>query len=152
MAAAIGHRHRIPSGRVLLAMVALGLAASAARTDWGGPGAPPPPRGQASMPQMPQLGGPNTLLGAGGAYAGTPDPYGLNPRIKRMFRLGTHKEPAAVPPSYYYPQMGYNQGGPAYNPTGYPNGAYGQAQGTLVFPHHTFLRSPRDFFMLDLNK
>lgn len=140
--------------RLLLALFALGLTTSAARTDWGGPGAPPKGGyGQPSgAPQVPQMGGnPNTLFGQGNAYSGTPDPYGLNPRLKRMFRLGTHKEPATVPPSYYYPQMGYGQGGPAYNPNGYPGG-YGQAQGTLVFPHHPHIRSPRDFFMLDLNK
>lgn len=137
--------------RMLLAVIACGLAASAARADWGGPGAPPTKGGGPSMPSLPQLAGPNTLLGAGNAYTGNADPYGLNPRLKRLFRLSTHKEPATVPPSYYYPQMGYNQGGPAYNPYGYPGG-YGQAQGTLAFPHHTYLRSPRDFFMLDLNK
>jgi len=32
---------------------------------------------------------------------------------------------------------------PAYNP--YPNGT----PGTLVFPHHQYIRSPRDFFMVD---
>lgn len=32
---------------------------------------------------------------------------------------------------------------PAANP--YPNGT----PGTLVFPHHQFIRSPRDFFMVD---
>jgi len=66
-----------------------------------------------------------------------------------MFRMGTHREPAQVPPSYYYPLMGYNQGGPAYNPTGYPVGAYPPAQGTLVFPNHPFVRSPRDYFMVE---
>ncbi len=94
------------------------------------------------------LGGPNTLLGQGEPYNGVaPDKYGLNPRIKRMFRLGG----TGAPPSSYYPQMGYNQSGPAYNPNGYPPGAYGPAQGTLVFPHQSFVRSPRDFFMLDLS-
>jgi hypothetical protein len=133
--------------RMLLAVAALGLAAGAARADWGG-NTPPPsgPQGHGAMPSMPQLGGPNTLLGMGEPYNGVaPDRYGLHPRIKRVFRM-------SGPPSQYYPQMGYNQNGPAYNPTGYPPGAYGPAQGTLVFPHHPFVRSPRDFFMLDLNK
>lgn len=138
--------------RMLVALAALGLVSSAARTDWGGPGAPPPPQGQGPAPNF-QIGGPNTLLGAGGPYNGVaPDCYGMNPRLKKMFRIASHKEPAQLPPSYYYPQMGYNQGGPAYNPYGYPYGAYGPAQGTLVFPHQTFIRSPRDYFMLDLNK
>ena len=46
--------------------------------------------------------------------------------------------------------------GPAYNPQGFPPGAYGpngpMMQGTLAFPHQPFIRSPRDYFMLDLNK
>jgi len=25
-------------------------------------------------------------------------------------------------------------------------------QGTLVFPNHPFVRSPRDYFMVDVNK
>lgn len=139
--------------RMLMAVAALGLVAGAVRADWGGPGGPPPGAGAGGMPQVPQIGGPNTLLGMGDPYNGVaPDKYGLHPRIKRMFRIGTPREPAQVPPSYYYPQMGYNQGGPAYNPNGYPPNGYGAAQGTLAFPHHPFVRSPRDFFMLDLNK
>jgi hypothetical protein len=135
--------------RMLMAMAALGLIAGAVRADWGGPGGPPPTTGPA---QVPQIGGPNTLLGLGDPYNGTaPDKYGLNPRIKRFFRLNTPRQPATVPPSYYYPQMGYGQNGPAYNPTGYPPGAYGAAQGTLVFPHHALIRSPRDYFMYDPN-
>lgn len=136
--------------RMLLALAAVGLAAGAARADWGGPGAPScPPGGKV---EMPQVGGPNTLVGLGDPYNGVaPDKYGLNPRLKKLFRLGGPGMPAQVPPSYYYPMMGYGQGGPAYNPTGYPPGAYGQAQGTLVFPHHPFVRSPRDYFMYDVN-
>ncbi|HEY1188957.1 MAG TPA: hypothetical protein VGE74_14980 [Gemmata sp.] len=131
--------------RVLMTVVLLGLAAGAARADWGGArgAAPVAPQGGA-MPQaggVPQPGGPNTLLGMGNPYNGVaPDPYGLHPRIKRLFHLGS------------YGQRGYGQQGPAYNPNGYPPGAYGPAQGTLVFPNHPFVRSPRDFFMLDLNK
>ncbi|MBY0461385.1 MAG: hypothetical protein K2V38_29055, partial [Gemmataceae bacterium] len=124
--------------------IVAGLTAGAAHADWGGPKPPAPPQGQGAMPV---IGGPNTLLGAGGPYNGvSPDPYGLNPRLRRMFRLGS----SGPSPSSYYPQMGYTQSGPAYNPTGYPPGAYGPAQGTLAFPHHPYTRSPRDFFMLDL--
>ena len=138
--------------RMLLAAVAVGLVVGAARADWGGPKPPaaPPQGGQAAPPAM-GLGAPNTLLSAGEPYNGVaPDKYGMNPRIKKLFRLNTAQP--QLPPSAYYPQMGYGQGGPAYNPTGYPPGAYGPAQGTLVFPHQPFVRSPRDFFMLDLNK
>lgn len=124
--------------RFLITMVAVGLAAGAARADWGGRGAAPaaPPGGA-----MPQVGGPNTLIGMGEPANGyAPDPYGVHPRIKRMFGLGS------------YSKKGYGQQGPAYNPNGYPPGAYGPAQGTLVFPNHPFVRSPRDYFMLELNK
>jgi hypothetical protein len=107
----------------------------------------------APVPQLPQIGGPNTLIGLGDPSNGkTPDKYGLHPRLKRLFRMNTPTQSGPVPPSYYYPQMGYNQGGPAYNPTGYPTGAYGPAQGTLAFPNQPFIRSPRDFFMIDTNK
>ena len=133
--------------RMLMAVAALGLAAGAVRADWGGPGAAPSGGGGGAggMPQLPQIGGPNTLLGMGDPSNGAaPDKYGLHPRIKRLFRM----QPAQ--PSYQ--QMGYGQNGPAYNPTGYPPGSAAPAQGTLAFPHHPFVRSPRDFFMLDVNK
>ena len=127
--------------RMLMAVAALGLAAGAVRADWGGPGAPP----KGAMPSP--VGAPNTLLGPSQPSNGVaPDPYGLHPRLKKMFRLGGASR------AEYYPQMGYSQNGPAYNPTGYPPGHYGPAQGTLAFPHQPFIRSPRDFFMLELNK
>jgi hypothetical protein len=141
---------------MLMAVAALVAAGGAVRADWGGPAVPSAPQGQqgpAGPPSGPQIGGPNTLLGMGSASGGAaPDPYGLHPRIKKMFRMGSYRQPAQLPPSYYYPMMGYNQGGPAYNPTGYPTGAYGPAQGTLVFPNSSFTRSPRDYFMVDVNK
>jgi hypothetical protein len=139
--------------RMLMALAVVGIASAASRADWGGPAAPPSPQGQSNGPTMPQIGGPNTLMGMGApASAGAPDQYGLHPRLKRMFRLNSPRETGQVPPSYYYPMMGYNQNGPAYNPTGYPAGAYGPAQGTLVFPHNPYVRSPRDYFMLDVNR
>ncbi|MFM8271941.1 MAG: hypothetical protein ACKODX_06350 [Gemmata sp.] len=140
--------------QLLLATMVVGFTAGAVRAEWGGPRpAPMPPQGAQGSP-VPRIGGPNTLLGQGNPYNGVaPDKYGLNPRLRKMFRLGppSNSGQPQVPPSYYYPQMGYNQNGPAYNPTGYPTGAYGPAQGALVFPHHSFVRSPRDYFMLDLN-
>ena len=137
--------------RMLMAVAALGLAAGAVRADWGGPGAAP--AGGGGMAQLPQMGGPNTLMGLGDpANGAAPDKYGLHPRLKRLFRLSGPGQPAQVPPSYYYPQMGYGQNGPAYNPTGFPPGSAAPAQGTLAFPHHPFVRSPRDFFMIDVNK
>lgn len=126
--------------RILIAVAALGLAAGAARADWGGPGMP---KGGAPASG---IGAPNTFFGPSEPFNGVaPDPYGLHPRLKRMFRLN------GTPASQYYPQAGYGQSGPAYNPNGYPGG-YAPAQGTLAFPHQPFVRSPRDFFMLDLNK
>ena len=120
--------------RFLLTVVLLGLATGAARADWGGTSpAPAPQQGGAGAPQ---LGGPNTLVGMGGPANGmAPDTHGLHPRLKRIFGLGSSS------------QKGYGQMGPAYNPN-----AYAPAQGTLVFPNHPFVRSPRDYFMLDLNK
>src|SRR5688500_3735986 len=96
--------------RMLLTLAVLGLAAGASRADWGGPGAPA--GGHGAPPSLPQIGGPNTLAGLGGAQTGAPaDKYGLNPKIRKFFRLGPHGQQPQVPPSYYYPQMGYGQGG-----------------------------------------
>jgi hypothetical protein len=146
--------------RVLIAMaVAAGLWLSAGdgQADHGGytpPGGP----GAGSIPTIGQMGGPNTLLGAGDLPPGRgPDMYGLHPCIKRFFHIPPGGRCAAngcapggfgghgAKGSPYY-GAGYGMGGPGY----YPGG--GVMQGTLVFPHHTFTRSPRDFFMLDLNK
>lgn len=134
--------------RILIAVAALGLAVGAARADWGGPPAPGTVKQTGGGGGPIGVGAPGTLLGPSEPFNGVaPDPYGLHPRIKRLFRLGPGGSK-----SQYYPQMGYTQSGPAYNPTGYPPGALGPAQGTLAFPHHPFVRSPRDFFMLDLNR
>ncbi len=100
-----------------------------------------------------------TAMGAGSGYPGGP---GCNP--------------LANPANW--PAAGYGQGGPAYNPNGFPPGAYGPGygggfagggpgcppgfpgygpsnpmmQGTLAFPMNGFTRSPRDYFMMDLNR
>jgi hypothetical protein len=100
--------------RMLIAVAALGLAAGAVRADWGGPGGPP-----TGAAPVPQLGGPNTLLGMTGPYNGAePDKYGLHPRLKKLFRFG--RGGGSAPP---YGQMGYTQNGPSYNPNGFPAGA-----------------------------
>src|SRR5262245_57264728 len=141
--------------RMLTAVAVLGLVMGAAQADWGGPPTPAGgPQGSGGPPPMPQQGGPNTLLGMGEpANGAAPDCYGLHPRLKKIFRFGLLSKPSPSPsPSASYPQAGYGQNGPAYNPTGYPPGAYGPAQGTLVFPHHTYLRSPRDFFMYETRR
>jgi len=118
-----------------------------------------------------QIGGPDTLLGAGAPTGRAPDRYGWNPILKRGFRLGGPNVPPGGNPLNNpgnWAAGGYGQGGPAYNPGGFPpqGGGYGpqgcgapgcgpqgpQQQGTLVFPNHTFVRSPRDYFMMDMNK
>jgi hypothetical protein len=161
--------------RTLIALAAaagLGLSAGVASAD---PGGYAPPGPGASMGTFGPVGGPNTLLGAGDLPPGRgPDMYGLHPCIKRFFHIpaggGKHGGcgPGGCGAGGYggghnalanpgnWGAGGYGMGGPAYNAQGYPPGAYGpygpMMQGTLVFPHQPFARSPRDFFMLDLNK
>ena len=104
---------------------------------------PPHPGPGGSGASLGQIGGPGTLLGAGDATGRAPDRYGWNPIFKKAFRLGgSHGGPGCSGP-------GCAGGGPApaYNPNG---GA--PMQGTLVFPQHPFVRSPRDYFMMDMNK
>jgi hypothetical protein len=136
--------------RMLIALAAaagLGLSAGVATADPGGY-APPGGPTAGAMPNFGQIGGPNTLLGAGALPPGRgPDMYGLHPCIKKFFHIpsGGRGKHGCGPGGYCY---GY--GGAGYGMGGYgPNGVM---QGTLVFPHHTFVRSPRDFFMMDLNK
>jgi hypothetical protein len=139
--------------RMLIALaVASGLAlsASSALADPGGY-SPPGGANAGSIPTLAQMGGPNTLLGAGDLPPGRgPDYYGLHPCIKRFFHIppGGRCGYGCAPGGYGHGggHGGYGMGGPGYGPNG------GVMQGTLAFPHHTFVRSPRDFFMLDLNK
>jgi len=58
-----------------------------------------------------------------------PDRYGFAPFLRKGWKLGGHG--CAGYPGAGIPQLG--------NP-----------QGTLVFPHHPFVRSPRDYFMYDI--
>jgi len=140
----------------------LSLSVGVASAD---PGGYAPPAGMANGPIGGQLGGPGTLIGAGDLPPGRgPDRYGLNPCLKRLFKMGGcgsncgqaeyGKNPLQNP--MYWGPGGYGMGGPAYNPQGFPPGAYGpngpMMQGTLAFPHQPFIRSPRDFFMVDVNK
>jgi hypothetical protein len=144
--------------RMLIALViaaGLGISAGAASADPGGY-APPGGPSAGNMPNFAQMGGPNTLLGAGDLPPGRgPDKYGLHPCIKRFFHIppGGRCGLGGCAPGghgggggYNWGAAGYGMGGPAYNPAG------GVMQGTLAFPHQPFTRSPRDFFMLDLNK
>ena len=117
--------------RMLLALAAvagLTAASGSARADWGGFG---PGTGGAPLPPPGSVSGPGTLMGAGAASPTRgPDVYGLAPWLRKPLRA---RGAATCPPV----------GGPA---VGY--GGHGQVQqGTLAFPHHPFVRSPRDFFM-----
>lgn len=144
----------------IAAAAGLSVLASRASADPGGYAPPAPGAGGAGMAQ---LGGPGTIWGAGDAVGRAPDKYGWNPLFKRVFRLGGGHAGGPGPtggnplqnPANWGP-AGYGMGGPAYNPGGFPPGPGcgpgPMQQGTLVFPHHTFVRSPRDYFMLDVNK
>src|SRR5262245_44827135 len=144
--------------KLVLGVVAgLGLFAAFATGD---PGGYSPPRA-GSATQISSMGGPGTLIGAGDLPPGRgPDCYGWSPCIKKLFRIGVPSERASRKNPLKNPANwsagGYGVGGPAYNPQGFPPGAYGpngpMMQGTLVFPHHPFVRSPRDYFMVDVNK
>ena len=166
--------------RMLIALAAaagLSLGSGVASADPGG--YLPPGPGAGGIPSFSQMGGPNTLLGAGDLPPGRgPDYYGLHPCLKRFLHIpaGGKCGPNGCGPGGYGPggygsggighnplnnpgnwgAAGYGQAGPSYNPQGFPPGAYGpngpMMQGTLVFPHAPFVRSPRDYFMMDLNK
>jgi|SRR5579872_1923855 len=143
------------------------------------PGGYVPPGGQGggSLPSWSQIAGPNTLLGAGDLPPGrSPDRFGLHPCIKKFFHVPTSSGPGGggygggrgLGNAANWPAAGYGMGGPAYNPMGYPGpgmmgpGGAGPAgpyagyppamQGTLVFPYNNLIRSPRDYFMVDVNK
>jgi hypothetical protein len=149
---------------IALAIAAgLGLFAGNVLADPGGYVAPGAGGG---MPAgFGQMGGPGTLLGAGDVPPGRgPDMYGWSPCLKKLFHKGSScsscapqqygKNPLQNPANWA--AGGYGMGGPAYNPAGFPPGAYGpngpMMQGTLVFPNQPFVRSPRDYFMADVNK
>ncbi len=76
--------------------------------------------------------------------------YGWNPGLKKFFHFkGIGRSKHASGPDYA--AMGYGMGGPGYMPGGQGMGGP-MMQGTLVFPNHSFVRSPRDYFMVDVNK
>ena len=145
---------------MIAAAAALGVFAGSASADPGGYAPPGPAAGGASAGP---IGAPGTLFGPGMDSGTAPDRFGFHPLIKKLFHKGgcsscgggqdCGKNPLRNPGNWG--AGGYGQNGPAYNPGGFPPGAYGPnvpMQGTLVFPHQPFVRSPRDYFMLDLNK
>ncbi len=115
---------------------------------------------QATGPQGPGYGGPghNPLQSpanwaAGGYGMGGPaqSPYGFPPNA-----YGPAGQPGGFGPGGQYgagPAGCANcQAGP-YQPQPYAQQPYGpMMQGTLAFPYNSFTRSPRDYFMVDVNK
>lgn len=63
------------------------------------------------------------------------DYYGVNPLFRRFFKGKTMGGACAS-----------SAGGSYVQPAPLPNPG-----GTLVFPNHPFMRSPRDFFMIEVN-
>jgi hypothetical protein len=131
--------------RILLGLAIAALTASTAAADPGG--FAPPPGGPGYASPAGHTGTPDTLIGAMGAGpTRAPDRYGLLPGLRKLFTLdkgcstcgeshGNHRGGC--------PRGGCAPGGPGYS-------AYPPAnQGTLVFPHHPYVRSPRDFFMYE---
>ena len=139
--------------RMMIALAAaagLSWSAGFASADPGGY-VPPGGKGAGAFPTFSQMGGPNTLLGAGDLPPGRgPDMYGLHPCIKKFFHIQPYGRcgPGCAPGGHAGGAMPpvYGMGGPAYGPNGQ------MMQGTLVFPHSPYVRSPRDFFMVDVNK
>lgn len=129
----------------LAAFVGVAVTTGSAQAQWG-PGGPPP-QGGGYFPTPGSISGPNTLLGMGAPGATGPGgQYGLSPSLRRAFRL----------------DGGSGCGGPGCGKGGCGSGGYGYGgppapylptmQGTLVFPNHPFVRSPRDFFMYEPGK
>lgn len=139
--------------RMLMALAAVAgvaVAAGSARADWNG-NSPPVPGGGAQLPAPGQIAGPNTLFGMGAANPTKgPDQYGLLPKLRKAFRTDSSAGCKNCGGSGGPAGPGY----PGYVPGVSPNySAYPPAmQGTLVFPHHPFVRSPRDYFMYEPNK
>jgi hypothetical protein len=110
----------------LAAAAGMAVVAGPARADWGGvgPGSGPIPGAAPGVGAIPNKPPPRL-----------PDRYGFAPFLRRHMGLGCGAFGACAG----YPGLGM-PGGPMVN------------QGTLVFPHHPFVRSPRDFFMYDMNR
>ena len=128
--------------RMLIAVAAAAGLTATAGTVHADPGGfiPPGPNGTTQLPPPGAYSGPNTLLGQGApGERGPGGMYGLNPGLRKALKTG----PGGCN------NCGNGSGGPGYY------GPYQQPptmQGTLVFPNHPFVRSPRDFFMYEPNK
>jgi hypothetical protein len=161
--------------RMLWALAVIGLAGTGtSRADWGGYGPPVPQPGNPVQPVRNEFSAPNTLMGLGHHHSGkAPDRYGLLPGLRKAFRLNDGCDTCGKPGLFskggsafgghpggggFGGHPGHGGGGFGGNPGG--GGGFGGAgmdypqyppvnQGTLVFPNHQFVRSPRDFFMYE---
>lgn len=140
-----------------LAVVAL-AGTGTSRADWGGFGPPTPQAGYPVQPARGEFSSPNTLTGLAFNHSGkAPDRYGLMPGLRRAFRLdgGCDTCGNGGKPGLFSKGGGCANGncGHGGHGGGYPGYDYPQYppinQGTLVFPQHQFIRSPRDFFMYE---
>jgi hypothetical protein len=126
-------------------LVSILIPAGAALAQAPGAGYPPqgmgyPPQGMGGMPGY--GGGPMPgMMGGGMApeqHEAETKPYGWNPIFGRVFGRGclTCKKDKEKEHGVFKAKLA---------PPPEPQ----QPGGTLVFPHHQFVRSPRDFFMAD---
>lgn len=126
--------------RIIMAMMAaagLTMTAGSLHADPGGFGPPGPGTGS-PLPTPGAYSGPNTLMGAGAPGSRGPGGmYGLNPGLRKAFRTGPGGCNNCGQPGYGY-----------YGPYQQPP----TMQGTLAFPNHPYMRSPRDYFMYEPNK
>lgn len=148
----------------LAAVAGMAAAAGSARADWGGFS---PPTGSQGMP-LPMatpagFNAPGTLMGMGAPVPGhAPDPYGVHPALRRSLRLNDSCNTCG-----HRGLFGHKDGGGLFGHGGFGHGGLGHGggggygygpqyppvmQGTLVFPNHPFVRSPRDFFMYEPNR
>jgi hypothetical protein len=160
--------------RMLWAMAVVGLAAAGAQADWGGFGPPAPQQGPPVQPAG-EFSTPHTLMGLGHNQSGrAPDRYGLIPGLRKAFRIGGEGCESCSKPGIFskgglsggcangncgpfqgHGGFGGHGGNGGYG--GHGGGGYGYDQpqyppinqGTLVYPNHQFIRSPRDFFMYE---
>ena len=133
-----------------LAAVAGLMMAGSAKAD---PGSYAPPGGpQAGMygqpPSTGEFSDPNTFVGYASAKSHkAPDRYGLLPGLRNLFHFKSKSKSGSCNDGNCG-KAGCNPGyaaGPGAGMAEYPP----VMQGTLVFPHHPFVRSPRDFFMYE---
>ena len=140
--------------RMLMALAAVGgltAAGGSVRADWGQTPAPPPNYGGGGAAMPAEFTTPGTLLGLGHAQSGkAPDRYGLLPSLRRTLKLdgGGCSTCGKGGSGFVGPHSGKGGGhlaGPGYGYAQYPP----VMQGTLAFPNHPYVRSPRDFFMYE---